>query len=52
MTIAGFNPKEAAEVWRRMQADAGGKAPPEILSTHPSSQRRIKTLQKAPMIGV
>ena len=45
MTIAGFNPKEAAEVWRRMQADAVGKAPPEILSTHPSSQRRIKTLK-------
>ena len=45
MTIAGFNPKEAAEVWRRMQADGGGKAPPEILSTHPSNQRRIKTLE-------
>lgn len=45
MTIAGYNPKEAAEVWRRMQADTGGKAPPEILSTHPSSTRRIKTLE-------
>jgi hypothetical protein len=29
------NTKEAEEVWRRMQSDAGGKAPPEILSTHP-----------------
>ena len=45
MTIAGYNPKEAAEVWRRMQTDAGGKVPPEILSTHPSSKRRIKTLE-------
>ena len=36
---------EAAEVWRRMQADTDGKVPPEILSTHPSSQRRIKTLE-------
>ena len=45
MTIAGYNPKEAAEVWRRMQADTGGKAPPEILNTHPSSTRRIKTLE-------
>jgi predicted Zn-dependent protease len=35
MTIAGFNPKEAAEVWRRIQADTDGKVPPEILSTHP-----------------
>ena len=46
MTIAGYNPKEAAEVWRRMQTDTGGKAPPEILSTHPSSIRRIKTLEE------
>lgn len=45
MTIAGYDPKEAADVWRRMQADSGGKAPPEILSTHPSSKRRIKTLE-------
>ena len=45
MTIAGYNPKEAAEVWRRMQTDAGGKLPPEILSTHPSSKRKIKTLE-------
>ena len=46
MTIAGFNPKEAAEVWRRMQADTGGKAPPKILSNHtPPSQGRIKTLE-------
>ena len=45
MTIAGFNPKEAAEVWRRMQAETGGKAPPKILSNHPPSQRRIKTLE-------
>ena len=28
-----------------MQADTGGKAPPKILSNHPSSQRRIKTLE-------
>ena len=45
MTIAGYDPKEAADVWRRMQADSGGKAPPEILSTHPSSKRQIKTLE-------
>ncbi len=45
MTIAGYNPKEAAEVWRRMQANGGGKAPPEILSTHPSNARRIKVLE-------
>lgn len=45
MTIAGFDPKEAAEVWRRMQQITGGNNVPEILSTHPSSERRIKHLE-------
>ncbi|MGB1448609.1 MAG: M48 family metallopeptidase [Flavobacteriaceae bacterium] len=45
MTIAGYDPKEAANVWRRMQANATGKKVPEILSTHPSSERRIKQLE-------
>ena len=45
MIIAGFNPKETAEICRRMQAEAGIKAPPEILSTHPSIQSRIKILE-------
>ena len=46
MAIAGYNPDEAAELWRRMQARAGGNAPPEFLSTHPSNETRIANLTK------
>lgn len=44
MAIAGYDPIEAADLWRRMQANAGGNAPPEFLSTHPSSATRINNL--------
>ena len=44
MAIAGYNPDEAAELWRRMKANSGGNAPPEFLSTHPSNDTRIANL--------
>ena len=44
MAIAGYNPDEAAEVWKRMSAGSGGQAPPELLSTHPSNESRIANL--------
>jgi len=46
MAIAGYNPDEAANLWRRMKANSGGKAPPEFMSTHPSNDTRIANLTK------
>jgi len=50
MAIAGYDPSEAAELWKRMKAESGGQAPPEFLSTHPSNDTRIQNLTEwAPM---
>ena len=46
MAIAGYNPDEAAELWKRMKANSNGQAPPEFLSTHPSNDSRIANLTK------
>ncbi|WP_426430249.1 M48 family metallopeptidase [Winogradskyella sp. HB-48] len=46
MAIAGYNPDEAAELWKRMKAKSGGQAPPEFMSTHPSNDSRIANLQE------
>jgi len=45
MGIAGYNPSEASELWKRMKANSGGEAPPEFLSTHPSNDSRIANLK-------
>ncbi len=44
MAIAGYDPIEAADLWRRMKENSGGQAPPEFLSTHPSSDTRINNI--------
>lgn len=44
MAIAGYDPAEAAELWKRMKAKSGNQSPPEFLSTHPSNDTRINNL--------
>ena len=43
---AGYDPHAAIGLWERMEADSKGSAPPEFLSTHPSSASRIEHLQE------
>jgi predicted Zn-dependent protease len=45
MAIAGYDPAQAPELWKRMKAQNKGGTP-EILSTHPSDDRRIAELTK------
>jgi len=42
---AGYDPQEAIHIWERMEA-AGGRQPPEFLSTHPGHGTRIHQLQE------
>lgn len=44
MAMAGYDPREAPKFWERMSA-GGGQAPPEILSTHPSDETRMRDLE-------
>jgi len=41
---AGYDPRAAVTVWKKM-AGTGGGHPPELLSTHPSDESRIRDLQ-------
>lgn len=44
MAAAGFDPRQAVNLWQNMIA-AGGSRPPQWLSTHPDPQSRISELQ-------
>ncbi|HET6655650.1 MAG TPA: M48 family metallopeptidase [Gammaproteobacteria bacterium] len=44
MARAGFDPREAIQLWQNM-AKAGGSAPPAFLSSHPANETRIHDLE-------
>jgi predicted Zn-dependent protease len=43
-SLAGYDIRESVKLWERMSESNKGKEPPQFLSTHPSSQNRIKNL--------
>ena len=45
-SLAGFDIRESVKLWERMSESNKGKEPPQFMSTHPSSQNRIKNLNK------
>ena len=44
-SLAGYDIRESVNVWERMKEAYKGKEPPEWMSTHPSSDRRIDALK-------
>ncbi|WP_169999918.1 M48 family metallopeptidase [Campylobacter sp. RM9328] len=46
MARAGYDPNEAVKVWEKMSKVSASGGVPEILSTHPSNESRIKDLQE------
>lgn len=44
MAMAGYDPHEAPEFWKRMETMAGSPPIPEWMSTHPSPSHRIEDL--------
>jgi predicted Zn-dependent protease len=45
MAQAGFDPRQAVDLWQNMMTASGGR-PPEWLSTHPDPKSRIGELRK------
>ena len=45
-SLSGYDIREAAKIWERMQKANKGKETPEFLSTHPSPTNRIKQINQ------
>ena len=45
-SLAGYDIRESVKLWERMKDSNKGQEPPEWMSTHPSSSRRIESLKK------
>jgi len=44
-SLAGYDIRESVKVWERMKEAYKGQEPPEWMSTHPSSDKRIVSLK-------
>ena len=44
-SLAGYDIRESVKIWERMKEANKGQEPPEWMSTHPSSIRRIQALK-------
>ena len=45
-SLAGYDIRESVKIWERMIESRKGEEPPEWMSTHPSSAKRIESLKK------
>jgi predicted Zn-dependent protease len=43
-SLSGYDVRETVKIWERMKEANKGKEPPEFMSTHPSSDRRIENI--------
>ena len=43
-SLSGYDIRETKKIWERMKELNKGKEPPEFMSTHPSSEKRIKNI--------
>lgn len=46
MAMAGYDPRNAIDFWKRMASAKQGVSPPEFLSTHPADKNRIKNIER------
>ena len=45
-SLSGYDIRETVKIWERMKEFKKGKEPPQFMSTHPSSDTRIKQLNE------
>ena len=45
-SLSGYDIRETTKIWERMKVANKGKEPPEFMSTHPSSDNRIKKINE------